>query len=163
MPRTCSICRRADAATINEALVARPDSIRDIAGQFKLSKSAVDRHRRHLPAHLAQAQEAKEVASASSILAQMEDLQRRTLAILAAPESQKVAVAAIAQARQNLELLAELLGELAHQPTVNVLISAEWVTVRSAVLDALLAFPEARAAVSARLLALEAGGDGGQQ
>jgi hypothetical protein len=158
MGRTCTICVHEDRAAIDEALATRSGSLRTVADQFRVSKTALIRHKaEHLPAKLVKAQEAKEVASASDLLAQMEDLQRRTLEILQAPESQRVAVAAIGQARANVELLAELTGKLAHQPTVNVLISAEWVTVRSALLEALLPYPEARAAVSARLAAL---GDG---
>lgn len=155
MGRTCTICVHEDRAAIDEALAMRSGSLRTVADQFRVSKTALIRHKAdHLPAKLLKAQEAKEAACASDLLAQMEDLQRRTLEILQAPENQRVAVAAIGQARANVELLAELTGKLAHQPTVNVLISAEWVTVRSALLEALLPYPEARAAVSARLTAL---------
>lgn len=56
-----------------------------------------------------------------------------------------------------IELLAKLLGELDDRPQVNILVSPEWLAVRGAVLDALAPYPEARASVSGRLLAL---GDG---
>lgn len=159
MPRRCSICSHAQRGAIDEALATSPDSIRDIAGRFGLSKTAVARHKaEHLPAHLTKAAEAQEVASASSLLEQMQALQARTLAILGAAGDPKTALAAVAQARGNLALLAELTGKLQHAPTINVLVSAEWVTVRSALLEALLPFPEARTAVSARLTALGHGG-----
>lgn len=161
MPRVCSICKHPDLRAIDEALVTGRGSFRGIARQYRVSPDAVERHRRqHLAAHLVQAQQAQEVTSASSLLEQMMDLQRRTLEILAAPENQRVAVAAIAQARGNVQLLAELTGRLATQPTVNILVSAEWVTVRTAVLEALEPFPEARTSVATRLLALEGGDDG---
>lgn len=160
MPRVCTVCRHPERTSIDEALATGRDSFRGIARQYRVSPDAVERHHRsHLPAQLAKAAAAQEITSASDLLGQMLDLQRRTLEILEAPDNQKVAVAAISQARQNIELLAELTGKLAHQPSVNVLISAEWVTVRSAVLDALMSFPEARAVVSARLLALGDGRD----
>ncbi|MBI2401440.1 MAG: hypothetical protein HYV20_01605 [Gemmatimonadetes bacterium] len=111
----------------------------------------------HLPAHLTRAAEAYQVASASSLLEQMQALQARTLAILEGAGDPKTALAAVAQARGNLALLAELTGKLEHAPTISVLVSAEWVTVRSALLEALLPFPEARGAVSARLTALGGG------
>lgn len=160
MPRACTVCGHPERTSIDEALATSRASLRDIARQYGLSKDAVDRHgRRHLPARLAKAVEAQEVASASSLLEQMRALQTRTLAILEGAGDPKTALAAVAQARGNLALLAELTGELAHQPTVNVLLSVEWVAVRSALLDALRPFPEARAAVSAKLLVLGDGRD----
>lgn len=58
--------------------------------------------------------------------------------------------------RDQLELVARLAGELQEAPQVNVVVSAEWAAVRSALLAALAPYPEARAAVAARLLALDA-------
>jgi len=55
-----------------------------------------------------------------------------------------------------LELFAKLVGDLDERPQVNVLVAPEWVQVRAAVLAALRPYPEARAAVADRLLALEA-------
>ena len=158
MPRVCTVCVSPARAAIDEALATRSDSFRTIADRFRLSKTALIRHKAdHLPAHLAKAAEAEAVTSASSLLEQMLDLQRRTLAILNTPDNQRVAVAAISQARQNIELLAELTGKLAVQPTINVLVSPQWISVRAVLLEALGPFPEARAAVAGRLLGL---GDG---
>lgn len=47
MPPTCRVDRHPKAADIALALVAG-DSLRDIAGRFKVSKSALGRHRKHL-------------------------------------------------------------------------------------------------------------------
>lgn len=55
-----------------------------------------------------------------------------------------------------IELLAKLLGELDDRPQVNITLSAEWVQIRTVLLDALAPHPEARASVSAALLELEA-------
>ena len=63
----------------------------------------------------------------------------------------RTALAAIREARGNLELLARLLGELQEQQVVNILISPQWVTVRAAIVAALAPYPEARLAVSERL------------
>jgi hypothetical protein len=50
MPRVCTVCTHPENAAIDEALVARRDSLRDIARRFSgLSKDALHRHRRHLP------------------------------------------------------------------------------------------------------------------
>jgi hypothetical protein len=54
MPRLCSICTHPARATIDDSLVAG-QSVRDISGQYGLSKSAVDRHKlSHVPTALAQ-------------------------------------------------------------------------------------------------------------
>ena len=79
-------------------------------------------------------------------------------ALIDAAENQRTALAAVSQARGNIQLLAEMTGELAAQPTVNILVSPEWVTVRRAMLEALLPFPEARAEVAGRLIAMEGNG-----
>jgi hypothetical protein len=55
------------------------------------------------------------------------------------------------EARANLELLGELLGELNRQPQVNITLSAEWIEVRAVILSALTEFPEARAQVALAL------------
>jgi len=55
-----------------------------------------------------------------------------------------------------LELTAKLMGELDERPQINVLVAPEWILVRTALLDALRPFPEARVAVLGRLTALEA-------
>ena len=41
------------------------------------------------------------------------------------------------------------------RPTLSLLVAPEWLHTRSALLDALRPFPEARTAVAARLVALE--------
>jgi hypothetical protein len=91
-------------------------SNRSVASLYDVSEAAVRRHKaNHLPASLAKAQEAEEVAQADTLLEQMRDLQQRTLTILeAAEESQqhRTALAAIREARSNLEMLARLVGEL---------------------------------------------------
>jgi len=123
-----------------------------------VTEQALRRHKAdHLPTQLVKAAEAKTVASADSLLTQVRALQEETLRILLGAADQRTALAAIAQARGNLQLLAQLLGELAAQPstTVNVLISPHWITVRTSLMTALAPFPDARVAVAAQLLALE--------
>jgi hypothetical protein len=133
--------------------------LRDIAGQHGVSKSALERHKAgHLPAHLAKAKEAGEVARADDLLSQVRHLQDRTLAILTTSEDAgelRTALAAIREARGNLELLAKLLGELDDAPKVNILVSAEWVAVRTSMMEALSPYPEARTAVAEALLVLK--------
>ena len=161
MPRTCSICTHEDRHTIDRALVGGEGALRTISDHFSVSKTALIRHKdAHLPAALVKAREAEDVVRADELLSQVRGLQDRTLAILSASEAAgelRTALAAIREARGNLELLAKLLGELDEAPRVNVLITAEWAAARTALVDALGPYPEARAAGAAALLGLEGG------
>ena len=55
MPQRCSICRRKDRQQIDEAYAT--ESNRVIAGRFRLSQSAVDRHKKHIKAVVAKVEE----------------------------------------------------------------------------------------------------------
>ena len=127
--------------------------MRTIADRTGTSKTALIRHKEHLPPTLAKAQEAAEAAHAGTLLEQVRDLQGRAFSILGRAEKAgdlRTALGAIREARGNLELLARLLGELQEAP-VNVLILPEWITMRAALLTALDPFPVARLAVAQAL------------
>ncbi len=71
MARTCTICRHEKRADIDKALIARMP-FRNIAGQHKVSKSALVRHLDdHIPAALLKAKDAEEIASADELLSQV--------------------------------------------------------------------------------------------
>jgi len=131
--------------------------LRDIAGQAgQISKSSLARHKEHLPSSLVKAQEAAEVARADDLLGQLKDLQARTLGILnQASDDHRLALAAIAQARANIELLGKLLGELREQPVVNLLLMPEWVSMRGVILRALQPYPDAKLALVEALSKVE--------
>lgn len=160
MPRACTVCTHEERDAIDAALVGGGLN-RAVARQYGLSKDAVARHRdEHLPVALTAAKGAEDAARADDLLAQVRQLQVRAHRILEKAEATgdlRAALGAIREARGNLELLAKLLGELNDQPTVNVMVSPEWVSIRTVVLGALGPFPDARAAVADRLLALGAG------
>ena len=126
--------------------------MRNIAEKFALSLSSVNRHKgAHLSASLVQAQE---IAHAENLLDQLKNLQTIAMDTLKkAQDSQDLRVVAtlIGQARGNLELLFKLTGELAQEGAVNIVVLPEWIMVRTAMLQALAPYPEARLAVSAAL------------
>ncbi len=161
MPRTCTVCRHANRADINKALVARTP-FRDIARQHSVSKDALIRHHDdHLPASLLKAQAAREAADADALLAQVVDLRDKALGILEkaeASEDLRAAVSAIREARGCVELLARLAGELKDAPTVNLILSAEWLTVQANILTALEPHPDARLAVAHALGRIDCAG-----
>ena len=151
MPRTCTICTHDKRPDIDQALVERRP-FRTIAAQHGVSKSALIRHHDdHLPASLLKAQAAREAADADALLAQVVDLRDKALGILEkaeASEDLRAAVSAIREARGCVELLARLAGELKDAPTVNLILSAEWLTVQANILTALEPHPDARLAVA---------------
>jgi len=157
LPRKCTICEHPQVDEINKLLLEGV-SLRDIARQYSVSRAALHRHKDHIPADLAKAREAKEVAQADNLLDQLKDLQRRTLAILQAAEQDNdhgMALKAIKEARGNLELLAKLLGELQERQVINILVAPEWVSLRAVILTALEPYPEAKHALAEALKGVE--------
>lgn len=159
MPRRCTVCSHPEQEAIDEALVAGT-ALSALSAKYRVSEDALGRHKgNHLPAKLVMAAEVREVAEADNLLAQVRDLQGRTLAVLEAAEhtqQHRTALGAIREARSNLELLAKLLGELDDSPTVNILVSPQWLELRTTIITALDAHPQARESV---LRAVEGGGD----
>lgn len=213
------MCIHSSRQKIDAALVAN-DSYRDIAGRFNLSRTALLRHKAdHIPLRLLRAREARELADADGIMAELkrcmervnllydacdrwlrdpdddsrydvgpraEDVnviyvevadgrsQRRKakLSLLLArledagvqvdrgevrhADPRELVLKTHAQLSSSLELLAKLAGELDERPIINVLTAPEWLQVRGLLLEALRPFPDARAAVAARLMAVEA-------
>ena len=122
MARTCSICTHQERQAIDRALVVGT-SLRDIAGQFGVSKSALHRHRAHIPEALTMAKEAEEAARADDLLAEVVELQNRAVSILDRAEKAgqlQTALNGIREARRCLKLLAQLQGELYERKEVNL-------------------------------------------
>jgi hypothetical protein len=160
MPRRCTVCDHHQRHSIDQAIVTGAP-YRSVAKRFRLSESAIYRHKtEHLPAHLLKAKEVEEVAQADDLLEQVRSLQARALDILERAEKVgdlRTALAAISQARGNLELLGKLAGELDERPVVNLNVSPEWLELRTVIVGALEPHPAAHRAV---LRALESAGNG---
>jgi hypothetical protein len=91
---------------------------------------------------------------ADDLLSQVRTLQERAIRLLDASEgagNYRAAIMGIREARGCLELLAKLQGQLDDRPVVNVLISPQWVQLRTVILSTHAAYPEARAALAAAL------------
>src|SRR5215210_9584057 len=147
MPRRCTICSHEHRDAMEDAFIAG-QAKRRIASQHGVSERAVRYHmREHLPALLALARDAERAARADSLLDRMEALQSQTSAILDAPEDQRTALAAIAQARRNLELIGEVTRELDRAGTINLELTAEWQEVKALLVGTLEHYPEARESV----------------
>jgi hypothetical protein len=160
MPRRCSICSHERLEEIDQALVGGV-ALSGTAAKYRVSEDALSRHKaNHLPDVLKKAQEAKEAVRADDLLSQVRELQSRTLAILEEAHDtgeHRTALAAIGQARANLELQARLLQLIQEGPTINVQLSSEWMELRAVIISALEPYEAARRAVVG---ALEEAGDG---
>ena len=117
MSRVCTICSHEQRFAIEELLATRQSTYRGIARKYGVSEDAVSRHVKagHVSQLLALAADAERAARADSLLDRIEALHSRTLAILAAVEGTDehgTTLAAIREARRNLELIGEVTREL---------------------------------------------------
>ena len=150
MGRSCTICSHESRDAIEDAFIAGTPK-RRIASHYGVSERAVRYHlREHLPALLALARDAERAARADSLLDRIEALQSRTLAILEATKEtgeHRTALAAIREARGNLELIGEVTKELNRAPTLNLSLHPEYVEARTLIVQALVPYPQAKDAV----------------
>ena len=116
---------------------------------------SVQRHAsEHVKQQIAEHKEAREEAQALDVVRQLRAINEAATAILTQARKARdheIALKAIDRIQRQLELQAKLLGELDERPHVNVLISAEYLSVQAAVLLALAPYPDARVAVAEAL------------
>jgi hypothetical protein len=156
------VCSHEKRYEIEERLATRQGTYRGIARTYGLSEDAVSRHVSggHISQLIALAADAERAARADTLLDRIEALQSHTLAILEATEEthdHRTALAAIREARGNLELIGEVTKELDRTPTLNLHLNPEWLELRAVIVGALDAHPDARGAV---LRALEGTSNG---
>ncbi len=155
MPQRCTICAHTARPAIDRLLVRQVRANRSIASHYGLIETSLRRHRdKHLPAKLAKAEAASELARADQLLAELRDLHERARLMLEDAEAAgdlRTALSAVREARGCLELLAKLMGELKDTTTVNLILSPEWLEVRALILAALAPHPAARQAVATSL------------
>jgi hypothetical protein len=113
-----------------------------------------------LPAAIVKAAEVEDVAHALDVVQQLRAINAASLTVLKearAAGDGALALKAIDRIQKQIELQAKLLGELQDGATVNILVSPEWLAVRSALMTTLTRYPDARLAVVEALTALESG------
>ncbi len=160
MPRSCTVCEHTNQEGIDHALVGGASN-RSVASLYDVSEAAVRRHKaNHLPAKLVKAQEEEDVREALDVIKQLKAINAASLNILKDAREQGrpgTALAAVDRIHKQIELQAKLLGELDDRPQVNVLISPEWLELRTTIITALDPHPQARESV---LRALESTANG---
>jgi hypothetical protein len=116
MPRPCSICTDLRRREATDAAIVAKVPFRRIASQANVSEAAVRRHaKRHVPAMLTKVAKAAELVRADGLLEQLRDLHAQTVAVLTHAEKahdRKTVLKAVRESRENLTLLARLLGQL---------------------------------------------------
>lgn len=110
--RTCSICVHPQRHEIDRALIGRDSSLRDIEGQFGVSRSALSRHKReHLLRILRESEETERLQLKGELLDQVELLKEEAWSIKEQARTAgnlPTALTAIREARASIELLLEL-------------------------------------------------------
>jgi transposase-like protein len=150
--RVCTICSHEQRFAIEELLATRQSTYRGIARKYGVSEDAVSRHVKagHVSQLLALAADAERAAQADTLLDRIEALHSRTMAILEAVEGTDehgTALAAIREARRNLELVGEVTRELDRAGTINLELTVEWQEVKAVLVNTLASYPEAQQAV----------------
>lgn len=149
MSRVCTVCNHLNRAEIETAFVSGV-SYRDIAGQFQISKTAVQRHAsEHISQSIQQSQLAMDEARGIDVVRQLKDINTVTLEILQEARNKKkngMALFAIDRIIKQLELQAKLLGDI-DKPQVNIILMPEWRIIRSAIIRALAPYPDVRTVV----------------
>jgi hypothetical protein len=161
MPRTCTACSHDEAHAINVALVQR-EPYRRIAAQYSLAETSLRRHAKdHLPELLVEAKQAVDSAEADDLMAELTEVKADVKRLKDRAEDEgdlRTALQGCDKALKALELHARVKQLVNEAPKVNVLVNhPEWVEVRTNLLYALDAYPEARESV---LRSLEGAGNG---
>lgn len=154
MPRTCTVCTHAARPEIDGALLSG-DSLRNIAKQFSLSAAALNRHKKeHLSERMAEVAERNaeaDVRTAIDVRGQLRAINGVALSILKEARDAgdgELALKAIDRIQKQIELQARLIDLINDGATVNVVLSPQWLEIRTAIIGALQWHPEAREAVA---------------
>jgi len=150
----CKACNFPGHEEHDKALLTGKLSDSEYAKLVGCTPPSIGRHRAHISATLLKAAEIEAVANGDSLLTQLQEARTRALSLLDKAEDAQDTkvygppVGYLREIREQLKFIAELEGRIAAQPQVNIMVSAEWVEVRTQILVALDPYPEARQAVA---------------
>ena len=164
MGRPCSVCGHPKRDEIDKLLLDKPN-FRAISRQFDVGRKPLENHlSNHISDELLKSQDAKDALQADNTFseyqaakARIEALSKKTYDLLAkaeVTENHNACIGYIREARgqegelrEQRKLLAELEGKLATQPTINITLNAEWIELRTVIVQALDPYPQAKEAV----------------
>ena len=160
MGRTCTVCTHDEHHAVNVDLLERVP-YRHIAARYSVSTGALQRHsKEHIPELLLNAYEATQRDDAEDLAGELAKVKADVHRLKERAEEEgdlRTALLGCDKALKALELQAKVEQLIQTVPSVNILVAPEWVALRTKLLYALDAYPEARGSV---LRALEGAGDG---
>ena len=147
MGRACTICSHDERHQINVALVHR-DPYRHIASRHTVSTGSLQRHsREHLPELLVKAYEAIERDDAEDLAGEVIKVKEDVHRLKEKAEEDgdfRAALLGCDKALKALELQAKVEQLIQTTPTFNLHLNAEWIELRTVIIQALEPHPEAR-------------------
>ena len=147
MSRKCFVCSHPKRHEIDKSLV-KGKTLREITRSFGIDKSALYRHKqKHLPKQLLMVRESEELTRADNLWDQIEWLRAKALSISRKAEERedyRAALAGIRELVRIVELTGKLRGDLSNQP-VNIILSPQWIELRTKIVTTLEDFPDAKA------------------
>lgn len=156
---TCVVCLHARRDEFDKALALDQMTPAQVAREIGCHRSSVSRHKKnHLLPVMAEQVKADPELAELDILAELKKLFRsmRTNLDMAEKTDNWQAIRGFhSEARQDLELLAKLLGDLDTRPQINIWITPEWQAISATIILALSPFPDAKIAVASALVELE--------
>jgi len=159
----CSICTHPLREEIDKAILTG-EPLRRIAKRYGVTESSLRRHRdSHLRDAVKRAQETAEALRAEKLAEFVLFLRNEALSVYREARKAKrlgIALQALAEARESTAVLARLVGEMGARVEVTFTQSPEWTELRTAILQALDDFPEAKAILAAALAEYGEKGDG---
>lgn len=139
----------------------RGEPCASLSALFRVSGDALQRHKEaHISGNIVKAKEASDELAALDVVKQLKEINAAARSVLGAAIKSKdgdLQLKAIDRVHRQIELQAKLLGQLDERPQINVMLSPQWVSIRSTIVQTLAPFPEARRAVAEALGALEGG------
>jgi hypothetical protein len=160
VPRTCTACSHDEHHQINVDLVHR-DPYRRIASRYGLSEAAVRRHaQEHIPELLVEAYESLKRGDAEDLAGELFKIKDDVERLKARAEEEgdlRTALLGCDKALKALELQAKVEQIIATRPTINLHLNPQYIAVRSAIVQAVDPYPEAKEAISQAMLQIEEG------
>ncbi len=161
MSRVCSLCSHHERAEIDRSIISG-QPYRDIAGQFAVSKSAVERHASsHLAEAIARHSELEGKITADRLIAELRTVREVTLGVLEEARQGRdagMALKAIARLEKQSELVGKLAGELIERQRIDqtsIVFNDQWLRLRAVIMRAVEGHPEVRTLLLHELAKLE--------
>lgn len=148
--KKCLVCTSPDKDEINNKLVSGL-SVRKVGEMYGISHGAIQQHRaNHLPGELVKSKQLQDVNAATDLVEKIEDLYQKAYGLIDKAEKNKsfTGVAAlIREARNSLELLARVTGDLKSGTHLTLIYSPQWIQLRQTLVKTLDKYPDAKAEV----------------